>query len=140
MSVVDSGRRAAESLMTDTFAAYSPRQTKVDGLDETVYDPQGSTPGKSSGTSVTGRDTITRHVLIGGVERPVVEGGLQIPISAPLPVAGDQGIGWEYECTAVGPASDPQMVGRRWLVVNVPVKSYATARRLDVVEIPQPEV
>ena len=135
MSVADEGRRFAESLMTDTFAAYSPSIGKVDGLDETVYTPEGSTFGKVSGTSATGRDTITRTVVIGGVDRPIIEGGLSIPLSAPIPSAGDQGIGWEYECTAVGPASDPQMLGRRWLVVNVPVKSFATARRLDVVEV-----
>jgi hypothetical protein len=52
-----------------------------------------------------------------------------------VPTAGDQGIGWEYLCTAVGAHDDPTLLGRRFLVVNAPAKSFATARRLDVVEV-----
>jgi hypothetical protein len=52
-----------------------------------------------------------------------------------VPTAGDQGIDWEYLCTAVGAHDDPTLLGRRFLVVNAPAKSFATARRLDVVEV-----
>lgn len=124
-------RAQAESLMQDTFTAYSYEWRKVDGIEEKVWAPQGATPGKIAGRSREG-DTNTRTVTIGGVERPVVEGGLHIPIGAPVP-----DIGWEYELTTLGPNSDPALLGRRWRVVDVPAKSYATARRLDVVEIPQ---
>jgi len=117
--------------MADTFTAYKPTTAKVDGLDTDTWLEQYATPGKVSGRSREG-DTNTRTVTIGGVERPVVEGGLHIPLAAPLPA-----IGWEFACTATGPASDPSLVGRRWRVVDVPAKSYATARRLDVVEVPQ---
>ena len=117
--------------MADTFTAYASTSAKVDGLDTDVWVEQYVTPGRVTGRVRT-HDTNTRLVTIGGVERPVVEGGLKIPVGQPLPA-----IGWEFECTATGPASDPSLAGRRWRVVDVPAKSFATARRLDVVEVPQ---
>jgi len=132
-------RRQAESLMTLTLAAYSPTgnfTTDPDGYEVPEYTPEGSTFGKVQGTS--NKDTPTRYVTIGGVERPVIEGGLHIPVSAPVPTAGEQrGLAdgpWEYVVTATGDA-DPALLGRRYMVVGVPAKSYATARRLDVVEV-----
>lgn len=123
-------RVEAESLMHDTFTAYQFARTKVDGLDEETWTSQGDTRGRLNGRSRQGGDTTTRTVTIGGVERPVVEGGLSIPVGAPLPA-----VGWEYECIAVGSSSDPSLLGRRFRVVDVPAKSHATARRLDVVEV-----
>jgi len=121
--------------MQDTFTAYAYEWTTVDGLQEQTWVHQGETPGKVAGRSRQG-DTNTRTETVGDVQRPVMEGGLHIPLSAPLPA-----IGWEFECTAVGPSSDPSLLGRRWRVVDVPAKSYATARRLDVVDVtPPPEV
>jgi hypothetical protein len=122
-------RREAEATMQDTFTAYAYAWTKIDGLEEQTWTPQGTTRGKVSGRSRQG-DTNTRTEDVGGVERPVVDGGLHIPLDAPVPERG-----WEYVCDAVGPASDPSLVGRRWRVVDVPAKSFATARRLDVVEV-----
>lgn len=131
------GRAAAEALMTLTMAAYAPgRGTGAGGQDVTVYTPKGSTPGKVQASSAQGGDTATRTVRIGNAERPVLVGGLHIPVSAPLPTAGEYGVGWEYEVTAVGAAGDPTLLGRRYLVVGAPAKSFATARRLDVVEVP----
>ena len=127
------GRRAAERLMLDTFTAYASEVITSGGLEEDFWEPQYVTLGKVSGRSREG-DTNTRTVTIGGVERPVVEGGLHIPLAATLPA-----IGWEFVCTAVGPNSDPALLGRRWRVIDVPAKSYATARRLDVVEVPNEE-
>lgn len=125
------GQRAAESLMQDTFTAYAYEWIKLDGIDEHVWLDKGETFGKVSGRS-RDSDTNTRTVEVGGIERPVVEGGLHIPLSAPVPE-----VGWEYVCTALGPHADPALLGRRWRVVDVPAKSYATARRLDVVEVPE---
>lgn len=119
----------ANARMADTFTAYAFTWTKVDNLDEQVWVEQYATPGRVAGRSRDG-DTNTRTVTIGDVERPVVEGGLHIPLSAELPA-----IGWEFVCTAVGTLSDPSLLGRRWRVVDVPAKSQATARRLDVVEV-----
>lgn len=125
------GRRAAEMAMRDTFGAYSHTTVKIDGFDQDQWTLQDTTVGKLSGRSQQG-DTNTRTVTVGGIERPVVDGGLHIPLASSLPE-----IGWEYVCTAVGPSSDPALLGRRWRVVDVPAKSHATARRLDVVEVPQ---
>lgn len=132
-SAVQRGRVMAARLMSDTFDAFSPGGTTTGpgGFEVGGFTAEGETPGRVSGRSRAGGDTSTRTVTIGGVERPVMEGGLHIPLDAPLPK-----IGWEYVCTAVGSASDPSLVGRRWRVVDVPAKSFATARRLDVVEVP----
>jgi hypothetical protein len=130
------GRAAAEAEMVDTFAATSTGWTTVDGMDVKGDIAQGSTPGKVQAGSRDGSDTATRMFSVGGVDRPILMGGLHIPISAPVPAAGDRGVGWEYTCTATGPATDPAQLGKRFLVVSVPIKTYATARRLDVVEVP----
>lgn len=130
----------AESMMGDTFRAFAPtaRAKNAAGYESQAYAAQGDTVGKvqsrSSGSGA-GSDVSSRSVDIGGVIRPVLEGGLHIPLSAPVPVAGPVGTGWEYECIAVGPLSDPTLMGRRYLVVGVPAKSYPTARRLDVVQL-----
>lgn len=122
--------------MTLTFTAYSPNGfTTVSNLQVPAYASEGLTAGKVQGGTASTRDPVTRTVTIGGVVRPVLEGGLHIPISATVPMAGDRGIGWEYLCTAVGPNDDPALLNRRYLVVSVPAKSFATARRLDVVEV-----
>lgn len=129
----------AQSLMTLTLAAYSPsgKTTNAGGYTVPGYTPEGATFGKVQGAS--GKDTATRYIKVGDVERPVLEGGLHIPLTAKVPVAGEQrgqvGGAWEYEVTAVGPHDDPALLGRRYLVVEVPAKSLATARRLSVVEL-----
>lgn len=134
----------AESLMALTLTAYSPGEpsTDADGYEVIPYANEGDTPGKVQSGTQSGSDTPTRHVSIGGVERPVLSGGLHIPIAAFIAdgslsiVASEQsGIGWEFEVAATGPADDPALLGRRYLVVGVPAKSHATARRLDVVEV-----
>lgn len=132
MSVVEAGRSAAARLMSDTFAAYSPggKTTNADGYEVDGWSAQGTTLGKVSGSSAQSRDTKTRLVRIGTVDRPVIDGGLHVPLDAPMP-----SIGWEYVCTAAGPSSDPGLLDRRYRVVDVPLKSYATARRLDVVDV-----
>lgn len=125
----------AEEQMADTFAVYAPNGTTkdADGIDVPGYETKAPTKGKVSAES--GRDTESRTVDVGGTERLVLVGGLHIPISAPVPTAGEYGEGWEYECTAVGALSDMALLGTRWLVVDVPLKSNATARRLDVVRL-----
>ena len=123
--------------MTLTLATYSPNGTTPngDGYEVPAYASEGSTPGKVQGGSAATADAATRTVEVGGVVRPVLEAGLHIPISADLPTAGLYGVGWEYEVTAVGAYDDPTLLGRRFLVVSAPAKSFATARRLDVVEL-----
>lgn len=129
-------QRRAESLMTLTLTAYAPTVATAGGLEKTTLATQGPTPGKVQGTSGTGRDTITRTVVVANVARPVIEGGIQIPIAAPVPVGSeDPKKAWVYEVTDVPDPADPALLGRRYMVINVPAKNFATARRLDVVEL-----
>lgn len=116
-------RAEAESRMTATFRAESPTRERVDGLMETVWTSQGETPGRLD-------DPKDRDITVGGVERLTFDAVLHLPLSAPLPVAG-----WEYECIAVSAVDDPAMLGRRYRVVNVPVGSQKTARRVEVVDL-----
>lgn len=122
--------------MADTFTAHSPNDTTVvNGFEVPAYASQGTTAGKIAGTSVQTTDTATRTMTVGGMQLPVVEGGLHIPVSATMPAVGEYGTGWEYELTTLGPLTDPSLLNSRWLVVSAPAKSYATARRLDVVRL-----
>lgn len=117
--------------MTDVFAAYSPNgsTTDADGMKVPTFASEGSTPGRlHAGVRLQSVPSTTTSV--GGVERPVYDGGIRIPVSAPAP-----SIGWEYVMTVAGPDTDPAVVGRRWHVVGVQADSYATARRLNVVEV-----
>lgn len=135
---VAAGRAMAESLMTLTLTPYKPggRTTDANGYEAQSYVAQTAHPGKVQGGAQAGKDTPTRYVRIGGVERPVLSAGLHIPIGAPVPVASEQrGIGTEYVVTAVNGLADVDLLNRRYLVVGVPAKSFATARRLDVVQI-----
>lgn len=130
------GRRAAAAQFLDTFTAYAPsgKTTDADGMETEGYAQMGTMPGKVQSRSRQG-DTSVRTVSVGGVDRPVVEGGLHIPVDAPAPAYGPLGIGWEYVLTTPGPFTPAELVGSRWLVVDSPAKSYMTARRLDVVRL-----
>lgn len=137
--VVTEGRAAAESRMTDLFEVYSPdpdaATTDAEGFTVPGYADELNTYGRLAGPSTQSRDTNARTVTIGGMEREVVSGGLHIPISADVPAFGEYGVGWEYELVALGPTTDPALLNSRWLVVDAPAKSAATARRLDVVRL-----
>lgn len=137
MAALLRGRALAEELMVDTFVAYAPgaEVTKANGLKGVGYAAQYTTPGKASGRprALVSKDTTSRYVMVGQTKRPLIAGGLAIPMSKTIPVAGDFGFGWEFECTAVHEDSDPNLVGMRYLVVSVSARTYQTARRLDVV-------
>lgn len=127
-------RADQESLMTLTLSASAPGISPTrdaDGMTTTARIPKGQTVGRVSGQSGSATDPYTREVQVGGVARPVIQGGLLIPVSATMPE-----IGWEYAVDAVGPDDDPGLKNRRYHIVSVPVKSGATVRRLDVVEVP----
>ncbi len=130
-SAIAAGREAAQKEFIDTFTAYSPNGTTTDanGYEVPAFASQGSTPGKVQARTRQG-DTNVRTIRVGDVDRPVLEGGLHIPLSATVP-----SVGWEYVCTAIGSLSDPALLNRRYRVVDVPAKTYATARRLDVVMV-----
>lgn len=138
---VGGGRAMAERQMTDTFTIYRPNGTSLDasGMETPAYAPVGSTLGKiqsrSSGLGNAG-DTTVRTQNVGGVDRPVIEAGIHVPVDSPAPVLGSKGVGWEYVLTTPGPSTPAELIGSRWLVVDSPAKSAMTARRLDVVRLP----
>lgn len=141
-------RAAAESLMALTLTAYAPdgKALDEDDMEVPAYLDKGTTPGKVQGPSSQGGDTATRYVRIGESGRPVLSGGLHIPLGAFVDdlglhiVASEQiGHAWEFQVTAVAGLADAALLGARYLVVGVPTKSFATARRLDVVELPPQE-
>jgi len=131
-SAIVAGRVAAVRLMVDWFTAYAPGPpvTGADGMESPSWIPKGRTKGKVRGNSLISHDTSERAVVVGLVQRSILDGSLHIPLTAPVPA-----IGWEYVCTAVGPTTDPAMKGTRWHVVNVPIETFATARRLEVVRL-----
>jgi hypothetical protein len=140
-SVAQAGRRAAEAQLCDTFTAYSPNGRGPDpsnpGYEIDMYTTVATgVRGKTQAGSQAGQDASPRTVTVGDVERVVMSKGLHIPVSAAVPTAGQYHVGWEYLCTAIGPDSDPANLGKRYLVVAAPSKTYDTARRLDVVVIP----
>lgn len=116
--------------MTLSLQWYSPNGTTPSGdYEEPAWADEGSTVGKVQGT--LRNDTSTRLVRVGGVDRPVLAGGLHIPIDAPVP-----SVDWEAVVESVGEVDDPALLGVCYRVVDVTAKSFATARRLDVVQVP----
>lgn len=131
-------RADAESMFRNTFAAFAPGPLAGDpGKKKPGWIPKGTTLGKTQAGGRQSTDAATRQVNIGGVEYDVLESGLHIPLAAYV-VDGvlELRIGWEFQCTAIGEGVDLAQLGRRWHVVEVPTKSYPTARRLDVAEVP----
>jgi hypothetical protein len=133
VSVVARGRRAAEALLVDTGVMRRPTgrsAQNADGEEESEFEDVFTSPCKIQGPSSSSRDTGSRTVTVGGVERPVIEGGLHIPVGKPATERG-----WVFEVTSVGALSDIRLLGKKYMVDNDPVKSNATARRIDVVEV-----
>lgn len=124
-------RRDAESLMQDTCTvSRRSGSTKVDGLDAPAFAQMFTSPCKVAGRS-QGGDVSPRTVTVGGVERVVIQGGVHLPVTAEAVREGDR-----IEVTEIGSATDPALLGSTWEVVGFAGKSWATARRLDVVEVP----
>ena len=129
-STLRAGRTRAEAMMQDLFTAYAYEWVKVDGLDKQQWvqqgDPvRGKLPSSRSGSDATSARTVT----LGGVERPIIEGGLHLPWSA------SPKVGWEYVLTTPGPLTHPSAVGRRFRVIEAPLSDHMTAWRLNVVEV-----
>lgn len=123
-------RAQAESLMTLTLDWYEPTGgvTVVDGIEALAFTARGSTPGKLQRRANAGETP--REVRVGGTTRPVLEDALHVPVDGLLPAEG-----WECVIAEADGPVDPSLTGRRFRVVGVPAKSFATARRLDVVEV-----
>lgn len=125
-TVIAAGRARAEALMHDFGVMRSPTGRAAindDGLEVPTFRDEFSTVCKvGSGSYVT--------VEVGGVQQTLMTDGLSIPVGSPTCVRG-----WVFEVTQAGAASDPRIVGRRYLVHNDPASSMKTARRLDVIEV-----
>lgn len=133
VNAVGAGRTAAQAQMLDTCDVKRPTghmtQDETTGREIPEYETLYSSPCKVA-SRVSKGDTLARYVTIGGVERPVIDGGIHLPMSAL-----DIGISYVITLTALGPVTDPRLLGQSFRVESVPSKSYATARRLDVVEV-----
>jgi Family of unknown function (DUF6093) len=120
-----------------TLHWYSPNgtTTTVNRMEVPGFDDRGTTPGKVRALPREG-DTVTRMVMVGGTERPVLNGTIHVPLSAFVgPTGLTLTVGWECVVDSCSPNDDPALVGRRYRIVEVPAKSYATARRMDAVEV-----
>lgn len=137
-------RADAESLMDLCLGAYQPG-TVLDDNDRKVpgHTFVGECIGKLQGSSASARDAADRTVRIGGVERPVLIAGLHIPICdfitdgfLDIVASEDPLAAWQFRVHR-SRSTDHSLVGRWYQAVGiVPAKSIATARRLDVAEVP----
>lgn len=131
MTVVASGRVAAQARMRDTlaFGAVERGPQNADGEEGDVFVAAFTAPGKVSGR---GRGDLTvRTVTVGGVERPVIDGGVHMPAERTEAVP----FGTVVRVQELGPESPAHLLGRLYRVVGESVKSDQTARRFDVVEV-----
>lgn len=135
-------RADAESLMRATLRGYAPtnrsEQNETSGREERVWDDKGTTAGKLPGISKVSLDARIFDVNVEGQDVVKFVTSLHVPLRAYVdPTTGALQItpGWEFVCEGVAAGMDPAHVGRRWRVVGVPIKDYATARRLDVEEV-----
>lgn len=125
MTVLISGRVAAERLMTDTCTVTRPG--------EPVFNETTGTYTPTSTTIYTGKCRVqAANTLAGGPnagERVVVISRftVSLPISAPVVQVDD------IVTVTIG-TFDAQLIGKRFRVASLHHKSHATARRLEVEE------
>lgn len=123
------GRALAESLMTDTATVrYKTSQTvqNARGQEEAVYAVRFTSKCKlqSNNRQATDPD-------VGGRRDPIDALEIHLPVSAGQVYEGDV-----VEITAVGSLSDVRSLGRKFVVASPMNKTYATATRLSVKELP----
>jgi hypothetical protein len=134
-AAVLAGRAAAEETHQDTFTAYSPNGTTTDGngFEVRAYATRASRPARSPARSPATRTPARSRSAAWSA--PWSRAACTSPSTPRSPLVGEYGVGWEYVLTDLGPLTDPSLLDSRWLVVDAPAKSYATARRLDVVRL-----
>lgn len=127
-------RAQAASTMLDTLAfgtIVRGAQDPTTGLEADVFVATFTTKGKIAGASQGGADLAVRMVDIGGVQRPVITGGVHIPFDRTNAVPS----GMLVKVMTLGPRSPHHLLGRLYRIEGESVKSYETARRFDVVEV-----
>lgn len=122
------GRALAESLMTDTCDVKTDTGTTVQnestGKEETVYTVDFTSPCKVQ--QQRGRDTSEPDV--GGRRDAIDEVEIHLPASAPQVAQG--------QVIEITTSRDSRLVGRQFIISAPMNKTYATATRLSVKELP----
>ena len=127
-SAVIEGRQLAESLMVDTCTVrYKTGRSAINettNKEAPVYATR-----FTSACRVREVRTVTPDSTVGGRREARDETRVDLPVSAPQVFTDDQVV-----IDAVGPSSDPRLVGRVF-VVNAPMnQTFSTATRLTVTE------
>lgn len=125
-TAIAAGRRSAEALMVDTCTISAPGTSSfLAGEYTTIPGAQGYA-GKCKVQQRAGRMPPTPSQE--GTELVLVPLEVHIPVDAPAPSANDL-------VTITGSLLDPSLVGRVYRVIDIPGKSFATARRLRCEEV-----
>lgn len=131
--MIERGRRAAERQMTLTLEASVSSWSTVDGLEERTWTAVGTTPGKVQMSNQNGLSTTQQ--TIGGVERLVWRAGLHVPVDWRTDSGDEPHPEMRFTVTGVPSDVDQSLLRRVYEVAEVPAKSHATARRMDVWEV-----
>lgn len=125
------GQAMAEALMTDTVTI-----RRIDPDAPPTQDPDTGTTSPTYADLFTSPCKVQARALgaltaeAGGRTATTVRVELHLPLSADALETFDVA-----EITAVGPLSDPQLVGRKFTITAPVAKSFATARRYEVEEV-----
>lgn len=122
------GRAAALALMTDAVAVtrLNPAGSTTDG--ETGVITAAYTTVYSGAAKVQSRQVVARQANVGEAERWITHREVHLPVTA-------TGVQADDIVTVTASVLDPDLVGKVFHVRDVLDKSYATARRLGVVEV-----
>lgn len=127
-STLGRGRRMAESRMTDTWTIGADVGWTYDDATET--DVQTVTPLFTTKARLVERSTVTQESQVG--ERTAVETHRELHIPWNSPAAPVNAVA---QCTAIGPLTDPTLLGTIVRLAGPAPGSQQTARRLQVVEV-----
>jgi hypothetical protein len=126
-------RKYAESMMTDRVRVVRPAGVHVDP-DTGVETPAGATIYEGPCKLQTSGGIATQNVGQSSMGGLISQWGLYLHL--PITVAGLR----EKDTAVIIKAHDPDLVGRRYRLVNMQSeKTHATARRWNVMEIPGKE-
>ena len=123
--VVQQGREAAEALMVDTISFADDDGTTTFNSTTGEYESTAGTVLYAGPCQVQVSGPSVSEAIVGEQQLALERIIVKIPVgSDPVPVNSVGTI------TAVGDASDPGLVGKRYRVIGSHAKTYATARRL----------
>lgn len=130
-SELDSFRAAAEALMLDTCTVSDKTgrmaQNEGTGAEEAVYVARFSSKCKIQSSA----SLVVSDASVGGHRQAIDQLQIHLPVTV-----GQVAQGELITITATGAGSDPRLVGRKFIVGAPMSKSFATATRLSVKELP----